>query len=264
MGSGRATKLHVLNGGSVTATVQSTNQVIASSCYVVDEAGSITFKDGQTKTGARSMCGYLKSLKPSLINGLMDIQCPYFTIKNQYYHGTGEIRFASVQSDERGSSSVIVGGGLTVKPASWTTVTANAPNNYIKLAVTNNAILSAAANWTYGPASDVVPTTEATDRALELAEDSTLTIRSAGYQISFADPIIGPGNVVVEEGSKIALAGELLDSANGGWTTFATVASFTCPETAHSSTLKFKLVDNEDGTVDVQARIAPALVISIR
>jgi hypothetical protein len=248
-----------LNGGSVTASAQITNQTSASSCYVVDENGRLVFEDGKNY-----ICGHLVTMKPSLINGLMDIQCPYFTIKNQYYHGTGEIRFASVQSNERGSSSVIVGGGLTVKPASWTTVTATAPNNYIKLAVTNNAILSAAANWTYGPASDVVPTTEATDRALELAEDSTLTIRSAGYQISFADPIIGPGNVVVEEGSKIALAGELLDSAKGGWTTFATVASFICPETAHSSTLKFKLVDNEDGTVDVQARIAPALVISIR
>ena len=262
--NGRVTQLHVLNGGTVTASAQITNQTSALSCYVIDENGKLVFEDGKTSKGVRYTCGHLETMKPSLINGLMDIQCPYFTIKNQYYHGTGEIRFGSVQSDVRGSSSVIVGGGLMVKPASWTTVTANAPDNYIKLAVTTNAILSAAANWTYGPALDVVPTTEATDRALELAEDSTLTIRSAGYQISFADPIIGPGNVVVEEGSKIALAGELLDSAKGGWTTFATVASFTCPETAHSSTLKFKFVDNEDGTVDVQARIAPALVISIR
>ena len=252
--------MHVLDGGVVTSIQLTNRHASVSSYYIVDKGGKIIFENQNN-----AICGHYATILPSLVNGEIDIQCPYFTTKDQYYNGPGEIRFASVQSHELGSASVIVGGGLTVKPASWTTVSAEAPGNYIKIAVTNNAILSACADWTYGPAEGVTPTTSAEERALTLAPNSTLTIRTDGFRVAFADPIIGAGDVVVENGSRLALAGVLFnEAASQSWTTFAKVKSFTCAEGIFPSTVRLQTVDNGDGTVDVQARIVPGLTISIR
>ena len=182
-GSGRSTKVHVLKGGTIIATTQQTNLCIASTRYVVDAGGKIEFKAG---TG--SIHGHYVTVNSALVNGDIDFQCPYFSSKVQRYYGTGTVHFASVQSHTFGSSSIIFGGGLTIKPKSWTTVTANAPDNYIKIAVTNSAILSAAANWTYGPEAGVATTTTAAERALEIADRATLTVRTDGYTVSFAGP----------------------------------------------------------------------------
>ena len=257
-GSGRSTKVHVLDGGMVNVTAQNTNQVQTASQYVVDGGGKIVFANGD-----RALCGHYVTMNPALVNGEIDVQCPYFSSKVQRYYGTGTVHFASVQSHTFGSSSIIFGGGLTLKPKSWTTVTADAPDNYIKIAVTNSAILSAAANWTYGPEAGVATTTTAAERALEIADGATLTVKTDGYTVSFADPIVGGGNLVIAEGSRVALAGDLYASAKNDWTTFATVASFTSAPGVFQENYRLRTVDNGDGTVAVQARFIPGFAYTI-
>ena len=257
-GSGRLTKVHVLRGGKVIATTQKTNLVTSATRYVVDAGGEMVFK-----AGTDSVHGHYATVNPALVNGDIDFQCPYFSSKVQRYYGTGTVHFASVQSHTFGSSSIIFGGGLTLKPKSWTTVTADAPDNYIKIAVTNSAILSAAANWTYGPEAGVATTTTASERALEIADGATLTVKTDGYTVSFADPIAGKGGLVIADGSKVALAGDLLAEAKGDWTTFATVGSFACADGAFPENYRIRTVDNGDGTVDVQARVKPSFAITI-
>ena len=258
-GSGRSTKVHVLKGGTIIATTQQTNLCTASTRYVVDAGGKIEFKAG---TG--SIHGHYVTVNSALVNGDIDFQCPYFSSKVQRYYGTGTVHFASVQSHTFGSSSIIFGGGVTIKPKSWTTVTANAPDNYIKIAVTNSAILSAAANWTYGPEAGVATTTTAAERALEIADGATLTVKTDGYTASFADPIAGGGNLVIEAGSKVALAGDLFASAKSDWTTFATVGSFTAAAGTLPENYRVRTVDNGDGTVSVQAKLILGLMFTIR
>ena len=258
-GSGRSTKVHVLRGGKVIATTQKTNLVTSATRYVVDAGGEMVFK-----AGTRSVHGHYTTVNPALVNGDIDFQCPYFSSKVQRYYGTGTVHFASVQSHAFGSSSIIFGGGITLKPKSWTTVTADAPDNYIKIAVTNNAILSAAANWTYGPEAGVATTTTAAERALEIADGATLTVKTDGYTVSFADPIAGKGDLVIADGSKVALADDLLAEAKGGWTTFATVGSFTCADGVFPESYRIRTVDNGDGTLDVQARVKPSFAITIQ
>ena len=258
-GSGRSTKVHVLNGGEIVATLQKTNLCTSSTRYVVDGGGRMVFKAG---TGSEH--GHYVTVNTALVNGDIDFQCPYFSSKVQRYYGTGTVHFASVRSHTFGSSSIVFGGGLTIKPKSWTTVTAGAPDNYIKIAVTNSAILSAAANWTYGPAAGVATTTTAAERALEIADGATLTVKTDGYTASFADPIAGSGNLVIEEGSKVALAGDLFASAKDDWTTFATVGSFTAAAGTLPENYRVRTVDNGDGTVSVQAKLIHGLMFTIR
>ena len=254
--SGRATKLQVLAGGKVSVTAIATNQVLAASRYVVDGGGTLEFLDG-----ADAVCGHFVTMNVANIDGLMDVKCPYLTTKPQTYYGTGTVQIASTRTHAKGSGSVIIGCGLTLKPASWSTVTADAPGNYIKIAVTNDAVLSAAANWTYGPEAGVATTTTVAERALEIAERATLTVKTEGHTVSFADPIVGTGSLVVAEGSSLALAGDLLASARGDWTTFATVGSWTCAAGVFPSNYGIQTVDNGDGTVDVQAKLKPGTVI---
>ena len=198
------------------------------------------------------------------VNGLIDFRCPYSSKKDQLFYGTGTVQVASVKSRTDGASVITLGCGLTLKPKSWTTVTASAPDNYIKIAVTNSAILSAAANWTYGPAADVTPTTTAAERALVIADRATLTVKTDGYMVSFADPIAGAGNLVIAEGSKVALAGDLYASAKNDWTTFATVGSFTAAPETFPTNYRVRTVDNGDGTVSVQAKLILGLMFTIR
>ena len=258
-GNGRSTKVHVLKGGEVIATTQKTNLCTAATRYVVDAGGKMVFKAG---TG--SVHGHLTTVNPALVNGDIDFQCPYFSSKVQRYYGTGTVHFASVQSHTLGSSSIVFGGGLTIKPKSWTTVTADAPDNYIKISVTNSAILSAAANWTYGPEAGVATTTTAAERALDIPSRATLTVRTDGYTVSFADPIVGGGNLVIAEGSRVALAGELLASAKNAWTTFATVGSFSAAPGTIPEYYQVRTVENGDGTVSVQAKLVHGLMFTIR
>ena len=151
-----------------------------------------------------------------------------------------------------------------LKPKSWTTVTADAPDNYIKISVTNSAILSAAANWTYGPEEGVSPTTTAAERALDIPPRATLTVKTDGYTVSFADPIVGEGNLVIAEGSKVALAGDLFASAKRDWTTFATVGSFSAAPGTIPENYRVRMVENGDGIVSVQAKLIHGLMFTIR
>jgi hypothetical protein len=243
----------------VTLTEHVTNQVVSASRYVVDEGGELVFE-----AAANAGHGARVAMNAAQVNGLIDFRCPYYSMKDQQFYGKGTVKVASVKSHPEGSAVIRLGCGLTIKPKSWTTVTANAPDNYIKIAVTNSAILSAAANWTYGPEAGVATTTTAAERALEIAEGTTLTVKTDGYTVSFADPIVGGGNLVIEEGSKVALAGDLFASAKDDWTTFATVGSFTAAPGALPENYRVHTVDNGDGTVSVQAKLILGLMFTIR
>jgi len=258
-GSGRLTTVHVTSGGYMGVANQTERIEPAGSRFIVDGGGILVFSN----TTGNAVCSVTGMRYPSRINGLLDVQCPFRTSHDLYFTGTGTVQFASVQSTNV-STAVILGGGLTIKPKSWTTVTADAPDNYIKIAVTNSAILSAAANWTYGPAADVTPTTTPPARALEIADRATLTVQTDGYTVSFADPIAGKGNLVIEEGSKVALAGDLYESAKNDWTTFATVGSFTAAEGTFPENYRVRTVDNGDGTVSVQAKLVLGFMFTIR
>ena len=88
-------------------------------------------------------------------------------------------------------------------------------------------------------------------------------MKTDGYTVSFADPIVGRGNLVIAEGSRVALAGDLLAGAKGGWSTFATVASFTSVPGVFQENYQLRTVDNGDGTVAVQARFIPGFAFTI-
>ena len=259
-GSGRRTKLQILSGGKVVITAQATDQDIAATRLVVDGGGTLEYRNGKN-----ALCSHTVTHDIALINGLVDVKCPYTSKKYQVYYGTGVVQFASVKAHTAGSASIFVGGGLTVKPSgNWTTTSAEAPDNYIRLALTNDAVLSASANWTYGPEAGVETTTTAAERALEIADGATLTVKTDGYTASFADPIVGSGNLVIEEGSKVALAGDLFASAKDDWTTFATVGSFTAAPGTLPENYRVRTVDNGDGTVSVQAKLIHGLMFTIR
>ena len=110
----------------------------------------------------------------------------------------------------------------------------------------------------------MVTTTTAAERALEIADGATLTVKTDGYTVSFADPIVGGGNLVIEEGSKVALAGDLFANAKDDWTTFATVGSFTAAPGTLPENYRVHTVDNGDGTVSVQAKLILGFMFTIR
>ena len=89
-------------------------------------------------------------------------------------------------------------------------------------------------------------------------------MKTDGYTVSFADPIAGDGNLVIEAGSKVALAGDLFTSAKNDWTTFATVGSFSAAPGTFPENYRVHTVENGDGTVSVQAKLILGLMFTIR
>ena len=227
---------------------------------VVDGGGTLVFSN-ETGSAVLNMADMRWT---HVVNGLLDMQCPYKANRDMVFSGTGTVHVAAVSPTIDHSAAFIIGGGLTLKPKSWTTVTADAPDNYTKIAVNDDAVLSAAADWTYGPERGVATATTAAERAIEIPARATLTVKTDGHTVSFADPIAGEGSLVVAEGSKAALAGDLLAAAKGGWTTFATVGSFECAAGVFPANYVVRTVDNGDGTFDVQARVRPGTIFTLR
>ena len=259
-GSGRLTTVHVTDGGFMSVAEQTDAIPTGASRLVVDGGGTLVFSN-ETGSAVLNMADMRWT---HVVNGLLDMQCPYKANRDMVFSGTGTVHVAAVSPTIDHSAAFIIGGGLTLKPKSWTTVTADAPDNYTKIAVNDDAVLSAAADWTYGPERGVATATTAAERAIEIPARATLTVKTDGHTVSFADPIAGEGSLVVAEGSKAALAGDLLAAAKGGWTTFATVGSFECAAGVFPANYVVRTVDNGDGTFDVQARVRPGAIFTLR
>jgi hypothetical protein len=147
------------------------------------------------------------------VDGLLDIAVPFFCGADDAgtpasdigFAGTGVVSLASVKSSTLGNSAVKLNGKVNLIPpaAGWTTVTADATDSAITLALPEwgRATLAPTNDFVYGPASGVTPSTLAADRAFACGRFSELTVDS-DHSVSFADPLVfAPYATLVKKGA---------------------------------------------------------------
>lgn len=260
----RPAELTVLSGGRLVCLNEATDP---SDTYSMGAKGALSVnveKGGEWIVSGGEMM-FAKSATEHRVDGLFDCRVPLWMSKaNVTMRGKGTVSLASVKSTATTANATLtVGGGLTVRPASWTTVTANAPDNFINLAVETKATLGATNDWTYGVAEGVETTTAAADRALALTSAlSVLTVDTAdpedgtlGHVITFADPIAGKGTVKKTGVGTLVLASDAndvgaIDVREGvlAWTCDQTVPKFAAAEEA---TLAFGAADGVPAKLSV-------------
>lgn len=246
----RTSRLEVSEGAVVNVTRQRDVFAQTGSYLRVNAGGRLTFaSDGS----------FVASVAQEHdINGILDIACPFLPSAGQSFYGTGRVVLAN-PSAERASVDVTIGERLTFVPGTWPTVVATAPANVLRLKLKSHATIGAASDWTYGPAADAVPTTEASARSLVVPAHETLTVDTEnaethiGHVVTFADPIEAADAKVVKTGTgRMVLASSANDFSTTDFRLEGGELSWTQPQTfgAFSATEGTKLVFGaKDGAV---------------
>ena len=153
------------------------------------------------------------------------------------------------------------GGGITLAMGGdWNVVTAENPATPVKLKATGDMKLVAAADWTYGPETGVET---AADWAMAVAADATLTIGKSDFAMRIAEPIVVEGEVAFEADAKLVPTGALAASAEAGWTPVVTAKAVTGEPTV-SDRYRVRTVENDDGTVTLEAKERTGMMILLR
>lgn len=163
------------------------------------------------------------------IDGLLDVAGTLGSTASQGYFGTGTV---AVAASAAASSAVRLGGGVTLRPASW---------GATPIDVVSSATLGAGGDWTYAAAGGL--------RVSGLG--ATVTFDTADHAVTVAQPLVGEDFDVVKKGT-----GALTFSATSALNGFVTVnagtfvwqadQSFARLTAKPGSVLKF---GSHDGTV---------------
>jgi len=205
------------------------------------------------------------------------------------WRGDGVVKLHGV--DASATAAFALGDSLRLYPMEgWATVPADAPAAAVTISAKETPTLGARCDWTYGPAAGAEPETAATDRALVVVKDATLTIDTedpetgVGHTITFADPIFAEGDVVKAgagtlafatsetlikgsfrlTGGEIALSGGLADAAKSAWVPVVAASSFEGLDAAMSPLYRRRVVAREDGLFQLEVREAVGAVLILR
>ena len=152
-------------------------------------------------------------------------------------------------------------GGMTVKPAEWNTTDDVQPTSSTRLHAVGDVTLSVTGNCWYGPKPGVETQTVAEDRAMLIDAGATLTLTTADGALVLADPIRGAGTLRFADGAVLEPAGALA-LLPGVWTEIARVGAIeglpVCGD------IRFKTVENDDGTVSLLAKPFSGALIILR
>ena len=179
---GRANALTVLE--DATMTVSGQDDCLTNGIFIVQGGGKLEFAGGEFAWGGAD--------RVNTVDGVIDFQVPLSGACSLGFSGTGVVNVASVRSAAAGNASVLLDGKLKLVPsADWTTVTSEAADRSITLTLPKwgRATLAPVADFTYGPASGITPTTDAATRAFACGDLSELTVDS-DHAVAFADPLV--------------------------------------------------------------------------
>ena len=259
-------KVTVLDGGKV--YISSYNYALRAASYA---GASATVK---VRRGGVFACGGIwavgNATKVSMdVDGYFAISNTLYSMKNVPFSGTGTAYLGSVAPSNATVEAQFSGNLTLAMGGDWQVVSARCPNTPFTLAVkSGNLSLAPVANWSYGVPDGVATTTDASNRAISVAEGATLTFAASAFTTVLRDPILAEGVVAFEEGAKLAFGGDLLAAMRprgGGWTTFATASSFTgAPALPGQGVFDLRIVENGDGTVSMQSRIKSGIVVNFR
>ena len=186
----------VIPGGDFTFMKQNANMGLSKrGMFRVAENATLTFASDAAAFYRLTACA-----PASFINGTMNINVPFYGGVNQGYRGKGTLNIASTRSGTA-SSRVEFGGTLTVRPASWSTVTADNTAAAVAIGVRGRPTLKVPDGWTYGLASGVSTTTTADERALRIEAGSVLTVDPDGGIATIDEDVAGEGTLVITNGT---------------------------------------------------------------
>ena len=275
------TELVLVTGAVVTVTAQATNFTCACN-FRIGENAKLKFTGGELVEYARASHS---------VHGRIDIGVPYSAYGTKSFYGTGRVDVASTKGHASGAGVMEIGEGLRLYLGSWSTVTANAPDSAMTIRVGSAATIGAKADFTYGPAAGVTTSTTAAERALvteglyaPLTIDTSDPDTGVGHTITFADPVVAAGDVLVKGAGAVCFAsGEdsfaqklSFDGSAGlsfsaaqrraalsGWTPVVTAAKIEgMPLVAEG--VKVRHCDNGDGTQSLIVRIVGGAMLVIR
>lgn len=198
----RPDKYTILSNATATVSSQGTktNNYAAAFRYNIERTGQLKFTGGTSLDfPAKFGAAY------HTIYGTLDIGIPLKLGADQHFHGAGEVKVASVTDFAATKARLHLSGGVTLKPAAWSTATA--ADGVTAITVDGVATIEPTADFTYGASSDQITSTAA-ERALEIADAGELTlIANEGLAVTFADPVSGEGKLTVSGSGTVSFAG---------------------------------------------------------
>ena len=177
-----------------------TNNYAASVRYNIENTGLLEFTGGTSLDFPASFESAYHT-----VHGTLDIGIPLKFGVDQHFHGAGDIKVHSTADFAGSKARVHLSGGITLKPAAWSTATA--ADGVTAITVDGVATIEPTANLTYGASSDAVTSTAA-ERALEISDAGDLTlIANEGRTVTFADPVLGEGRFTICGPGTVSFAG---------------------------------------------------------
>lgn len=263
--AGNPDVVSVLDGGHM--YIAQYNYALRASSYAAPSATLAVRSGGVFACGGNWAAGRATKVN-YVIDGNFSVSNTLYSMQNMPFSGNGAVYLGGVAPSNATVRAEFSGGIRLEMGGDWQAVSARCPNTPFTLAVkSGNLTLAAAKNWSYGIPSGVESATSAADRAITVADGATLTFGATGFTTTLRDPVCADGGAIVfENGCRMAFGGGLLASMRsraGGWTTFATAASVTGMP-ALSDAYEFRVVDDGDGTVSVQARVRVGSVFVVR
>ena len=270
---GRPTVLHVYNGGSLSVSAQSAVQTDVNAILAIASGSTVTI--GGTQLAFNSA-----AVRSHVVNGTLSVTCPYVNLGTQTFVGAGTLAFDSATTAADGAGVTYLAHGMTLKMGGdWQTAADETATSRIALDKFEKATLGATANWTYGPAEGVTPTSASEARALTLGDHAELTVAAGARTITLAEPIVGAkASVKLASGTlRLAIPDQTLDTltfaggtlsvaedaCGGGWTTLLTVKKVVGTP-SFGDKIKGRVIDNGDGMFAVQAKPLKGLMLILR
>lgn len=270
---GRPTVLHVYNGGSLSVSAQSAVQTDANAILAIASGSTVI-------VGGTQLAFNSAAVRSHVVNGTLSVTCPYVNLGTQTFVGAGMLAFDSATTAADGAGVTYLAHGMTLKMGGdWQTAADETATSRIALDKFEKATLGATANWTYGPAEGVTPTSASEARALTLGDHAELTVAAGARTITLAEPIVGAkASVKLASGTlRLAIPGQTLDTltfaggalsvaedaCDGEWTTFLTVKKVVGTP-SFGDKIKGRVIDNGDGTFAVQAKHLKGMMLILR
>ena len=203
--------LTVLENGNVTFTNQATAFTVPYSGFRVKAGGNLTFNGGSAALYKWNSSTYGAK---NTIDGTMNINVPLVAGNDHAFGGSGTLNLASVTPLQNtqiyanaGRSRVSFGDALNVNLSQdWLTAKEDA-DFPLTISAFGTPTIHLAANWRYGPAAGMTPTSTAANRAARVAKGAILTVDAGGHVATFADPVAGKGTLAITNGTLVTDGG---------------------------------------------------------
>ena len=204
------TRFTVYNGATVTASNSTLTQDGPQDGIHVHSGGTI-----RIASHSNSKYGYDKygDTKPSVIDGLLDIQVPLSGQVGHWYTGSGRVKMKDTGSAATADYSIRLGGSVKFSA-----------ETFVKpITVEETPTLCSENAWTYAAGALTLP------KGSELTIDTQDPDNAVGYDCTFASPITGDGALKVKGAGSLTLTAE--NSIGGGVTLAGGTLVYTAPQT---------------------------------